>query len=382
MSKRSHAIGKWDFIVVDDITGLKKLRSECRIDGYGFLSSRGDDRNPQEIAPIIHEQMAAWPDPRPVTATQYAPDTGTVYFIPAYEILSVVNGVSTTFSAAPTVCFNAPLANAIWYVDGTQTASGIIAVVPMSTGPHTIRMVVVDEVGNTGELTFNYEQPGAISCVYLLDDDGTLAAMFGGVPYPTDAPDYVTAHYTLASDADVAYAMPSSLANGQDIPAAAVVGVEMLINLAPYDGAMVASYANGLAMVTATNAGAPTDAVRISVRTFLADTVVSYSHLTGPETGVIVTLPADSAEGMRVGLYYDTATGSIGSIINGVDYGYIGGLTLLSSDKMAPFMDVFDNSALGGPVVGEETSATLLYKAADIAQTFPASTVDICGTAL
>ena len=64
--KRAAYVYDRDFIVVDDISGVLKMRSECAIDGYGFLSSQGDIRNPQEIPPIINEQMAAWPDPRPI----------------------------------------------------------------------------------------------------------------------------------------------------------------------------------------------------------------------------------------------------------------------------------------------------------------------------
>ena len=62
--KRAAYVYDRDFIVVDDISGVLKMRSECAIDGYGFLSSQGDIRNPQETPPIIREQMAAWPDPR------------------------------------------------------------------------------------------------------------------------------------------------------------------------------------------------------------------------------------------------------------------------------------------------------------------------------
>lgn len=159
MSKRSHAIDTWDFIVIDDITGIKKLRSECAIDGYGFLSAVGDPRNPQEIPAIIHEDMAAWPDPRPQTATQYTPGNTIVYFLPSYAVLSVTNGIDTTFTAATTICYNAPLATVIWYVDGTLSNDGIVSTLLMSAGPHSIRMHLVDELGNEGDYTFDYEQP-------------------------------------------------------------------------------------------------------------------------------------------------------------------------------------------------------------------------------
>jgi hypothetical protein len=158
MSKRSWAVDRWDFIVIDDITGIRKLRSECAIDGYGFLSAHGDPRHPQETPPIIREQMAAWPDPRPITANQYIPGS-VIYFFPAYAVTATAAGVSSTVTSAPTVCLNAPLAGTTWYVDGAEEATGIVATLTMAAGSHSIRMDVVDELGNTGSLTFTYEQP-------------------------------------------------------------------------------------------------------------------------------------------------------------------------------------------------------------------------------
>jgi hypothetical protein len=51
--KRAAYVYDRDFIVVDDISGVLKMRSECAIDGYGFLSSQGDIRNPQEIPLLL-----------------------------------------------------------------------------------------------------------------------------------------------------------------------------------------------------------------------------------------------------------------------------------------------------------------------------------------
>lgn len=66
--------------MVDDISGVLKMRSECAIDGYGFLSSQGDIRNPQETPPIIREQMAAWPDPRPIGQPIFTPSPDYQYY--------------------------------------------------------------------------------------------------------------------------------------------------------------------------------------------------------------------------------------------------------------------------------------------------------------
>ena len=78
--KRAAYVYDRDFIVVDDISGVLKMRSECAIDGYGFLSSQGDIRNPQETPPIIREQMAAWPDPRPIGQPIFTPSPDYQYY--------------------------------------------------------------------------------------------------------------------------------------------------------------------------------------------------------------------------------------------------------------------------------------------------------------
>lgn len=173
MSKRSHAVGTWDFIVIDDISGIKKLRSETFIDGYGFNSAIGDPRNPQEIAPVIREQMAAWPDPRPQTPAKALPLPPVVYFIPQYEVVSFIYDISSTLDAGPTICFNAPLADVLWYVDGVFSAQGIVSELFMDGGPHSIRMHLIDQEGNEGDYTFEYEQP-TINVFAILDNDGLI----------------------------------------------------------------------------------------------------------------------------------------------------------------------------------------------------------------
>lgn len=162
-SKRAAYVYDRDFIVVDDISGVLKMRSQCAVDGYGFLSANGDPRNPQEIPPDIRDDMAAWPDARPIGPAYFVPEPAYVYFIVQYDVVSVelFPGYGTTaFSAGPTVCFNAPLAGCDWYIDGVLADSGINVTLTMTGGvTHSIRMVVTDTQGHTGELTFSYDQP-------------------------------------------------------------------------------------------------------------------------------------------------------------------------------------------------------------------------------
>ena len=108
--KRAAYVYDRDFIVVDDISGVLKMRSECAIDGYGFLSSQGDIRNPQEIPPIIREQMAAWPDPRPIGQPVFTPSPDYQYFLFNYFVSDIADD-SSTFDATASVGLNAPIAS-------------------------------------------------------------------------------------------------------------------------------------------------------------------------------------------------------------------------------------------------------------------------------
>ena len=155
--KRAAYVYDRDFIVVDDISGVLKMRSECAIDGYGFLSSQGDIRNPQEIPPIINEQMAAWPDPRPIGQPVFTPEPDYQYFLFNYSVLSVQYG-STTFDATATVGLNAPIASMAWSVDGVYAVSGLVPTVPMTNGLHDISVLITDLFGNEQTFTFEYDQ--------------------------------------------------------------------------------------------------------------------------------------------------------------------------------------------------------------------------------
>jgi len=80
-----YAKKRGDFGVIDDISGFRELRTNCAIDGYGFLAKDGDPRNPQEIPPDFTEEIATWPDPRPVGELAFLPST-IIYFIIQYTI--------------------------------------------------------------------------------------------------------------------------------------------------------------------------------------------------------------------------------------------------------------------------------------------------------
>ena len=166
--KRAAYVYDRDFIVVDDISGVLKMRSECAIDGYGFLSSQGDMRNPQEIPPIINEQMAAWPDPRPIGQNIFTPSPDYQYFIFNYTIFDVVNG-SSSFDATTSISFDAPISSIVWSVDGVYSATGLVVVLLMDDGLHDIQAVLTDLNGNTTTFSFEYTQPSVPIGVLVVD---------------------------------------------------------------------------------------------------------------------------------------------------------------------------------------------------------------------
>lgn len=169
-SKRAAYVYDRDFIVVDDISGVLKMRSQCAIDGYGFLSADGDPRNPQEIAPIIREQMAAWPDPRPISPANYINDLTNVYFIFDYFVVSVQSD-STTFDATASYGFNGPIALMQWYVDGVLIVDGLAPAVSMAVGEHQISVKLTDIYSNSQTFNFDYTQPDTTSFQFIGGED-------------------------------------------------------------------------------------------------------------------------------------------------------------------------------------------------------------------
>lgn len=166
--KRAAYVYDRDFIVVDDISGVLKMRSECAIDGYGFLSSQGDIRNPQETPPIIREQMAAWPDPRPIGQPVFTPSPDYQYFIFNYTIFDVVNG-SSSFDATTSISFDAPISSIVWSVDGVYSATGLVVALLMDDGVHDIQAALTDANGNTSTFSFEYTQPSVPIGVLVVD---------------------------------------------------------------------------------------------------------------------------------------------------------------------------------------------------------------------
>lgn len=165
--KRAAYVYDRDFIVVDDISGVLKMRSECAIDGYGFLSSQGDYRNPQEIPPIIREQMAAWPDPRPIGSPVFTPSPDYQYFLFNYTVTDIADD-SSTFDATATIGLNYPVASMDWSIDGIYAGTGRIVILMMIAGIHNISVVVTDTFGNQQSFAIVYEQPVSGKVLELL----------------------------------------------------------------------------------------------------------------------------------------------------------------------------------------------------------------------
>jgi len=173
--KRAAYVYDRDFIVVDDISGVLKMRSECAIDGYGFLSSQGDIRNPQEIPPIINEQMAALPDPRPIGQPVFTPSPDYQYFIFSYQVTGgycndddACSGVAT-FDATLSFGINYPISSIVWSIDGVYAATGIVVNLAIpSDSDYTITAAFTDTYGNTQSFSFTFNLIDALDELNLL----------------------------------------------------------------------------------------------------------------------------------------------------------------------------------------------------------------------
>ena len=173
--KRAAYVYDRDFIVVDDISGVLKMRSECAIDGYGFLSSQGDYRNPQEIPPIINEQMAAWPDPRPIGLPVFTPSPDYQYFIFSYQVTAGYcnddvdcSGVAT-FDATLSFGINYPISSIEWSIDGVYAATGVVVDLAIpSDSDYTITAAFTDTYNNTQSFDFTFNLIDALDALDLL----------------------------------------------------------------------------------------------------------------------------------------------------------------------------------------------------------------------
>jgi len=153
--KRAAYVYDRDFIVVDDISGVLKMRSECAIDGYGFLSSQGDIRNPQEIPPIINEQMAAWPDPRPIGQPVFTPSPDYQYFFFNYVVTNIKNR-RERFLDQKNIRDNVLRWAYDWYLSGVYLDSGGIVALQLNGGNNNMSVKLTDEYGNTSTFNFVY----------------------------------------------------------------------------------------------------------------------------------------------------------------------------------------------------------------------------------
>lgn len=329
-SKRAAYVYDRDFIVVDDISGVWKMRSQCAIDGYGFLSANGDPRHPQETPPDIREDMAAWPDPRPVSPAVYVPEPGYVYFVVQYEIVDVqqFHGFgTTTFSAANTICFNAPLSTCTWTVDGVLAATGIEVTLTLS-GPvtHTIVMEVTDIQGHAGSLTFTYDQPYIphspliFNYASVIGGNGTYAINNAGRQLVVTAGTLATAVEGLQVD--------ESYTAGAWFIAFGITGTSNLVDLGMLDS------------VTATTAGIIAQVGILSSLLNLDGIAIDSPSINTQNVGTVATLD-------QFILYFD-ATGRTWGIVTPDDVQH--DLTSLGYAALATMFTFFVNVNVGEAV--------------------------------
>lgn len=203
----------------------------------------------------------------------------------------------------------------------------------------------------------------AITCTYALNDDGTVAALFGGVVFDGhDAGYQVMTHTYQAGDAIRRIGVPADAASGVEYSGIVAVQAEFAAS-GTTDGYMqLGVYDVGAGTYADITVEADSD-----LRAFTDGTLIGPDMLA---TGV-------TQNGAVVGLYLNTATGQVGLTCNGTDYGY---KAELSTGPWTFF--VVSSNPDSAESTGKDKIITLISNAADMTQPFPAGATDPCGNTI
>lgn len=213
--------------------------------------------------------------------------------------------------------------------------------------------------------------------VYALEDNGTLAATYGGGYLPTDAPAHLVGRRTLDTATVDCWALPSSfteavLVTGQ------ILAYEILIQTAPWDAGMGGSYLIGGGIAITNGGGTLLGSTRITFQVSAGNTLLKFEPSGGGFT--LDTFAADTAEGARIGVYFNTTTGQIGVRTASTDYGYQVA-TLSGAGFAVPWLDVADSTSLT-VISGQEAVVELITSSAGMTMTYPVGAVSILGEVL
>jgi hypothetical protein len=210
-----------------------------------------------------------------------------------------------------------------------------------------------------------WHQAVSISCSYALNDDGTVAAMFGGVAFDSyDATRQIVTHTYQSGIAANRVGLQSTFLTGEAY--SGTVAMEVHISIPSAISASNQDVAFVAADTTALQAGG------IIIR--------SNGEVIETISGSEVVIASGVAQnGSVIGLYVNNATGQCGATVNGIDYGYLGSIGPAGDSYSFYLSSSNPNSASD---VGKTITLTLVSNASDMTQPFPAGAKDPCGNTI
>ena len=207
----------------------------------------------------------------------------------------------------------------------------------------------------------------AAACAYALDDDGTLAALFGFAHLPTDAPAYQSYSYVLTGSATGG----TAVALNNDAVGAGAISKGTDIKCFEWECTQFPTgdyVGQGPAVVWGGGAGALAFGLRRS-----GGVVQVYTD----NGATVVNVAGGVAVGTRIGVYINGTTGQMGWVLDGVDQG-LTGADLSAAASFSPYCFVND----GNPEPVGQTCGGVLVTDNLTAAEFPVGGVTICGEPL
>lgn len=215
-------------------------------------------------------------------------------------------------------------------------------------------------------------QLGAGGCAYPLDDDGTLAAMFGFGHAPTNAPDYQQSDYTYVSPAtgNAAYGLPAAenafASQAITVDAGVIIAFEWEVVAVPAGGTNQHDV-GGIAFTS--SGGVPTGTGFVaSVRRTGSGYWFYHDNVTGSPT---VTTPA----GLRIGMELNGNDGSI-RFLNSEGYSQVVSAMFTPGQAVSFGITFGDN---GTTPAADMASVLAIFNGADMQLTYTAGAKDLCG---
>lgn len=225
--------------------------------------------------------------------------------------------------------------------------------------------------------------PAPSGCTYPLNDDGTIASMFGYASAPANAPDYTRVDYNMGTSGAAGNGALTSADDplgGDVVPKAGIkmAGMKTISASGDVFDWGGAGSVNSVAVLW----GGGSNATTLNMDPDATGNLLVYIGGLGDGSP---TAPGTVDTGVpwigaRVYIYVNGDTGQIGWSVNGVDKGYITGPDISASANFSPYMLVSNHSADHPDLDNRTISYEFLTSPEDGDETgFPAGTTDLCG---